>query len=89
MAGLEIAPDWLSVTWILDQFGDDFNACQLKFIEFVPQGLKRPSPWLELKGQILLGSDQFVSQLKHRLNTMIPEREITRNQLFPQRPDME
>ena len=89
MAGLEIAPDWLSVTWILGQFGDEFNASQLKFIEFVHQDLKRPSPWLELKGQILLGSDQFVSQLKHRLNTMIPEREITRNQLLPQRPDME
>ncbi len=73
MAGLEISPDWLSVTWILGRFGDDFNASQLKFIEFVHQGLQRPSPWLELKGQILLvGSDQFVSQLKHRLNTMIP-----------------
>ena len=89
MAGLEIAPDWLSVTWILGQFGDDFNASQLKYIEFVHQGLQRPSPWLDLKGQILLGSDQFVSQLEYRLNMMIPEREITRNQLLPQRPDME
>ena len=46
MAGLEIATDWLSVTWILGQFGDDFNASQFKFFEFVHQGLKRPSPWL-------------------------------------------
>ncbi len=76
MPGLEIAPDWLSVTWVLGQFGDVFNASQFKFIEFVHQGLKRPSPCLELKGQILLGSDQFVSQLKHRLNTMILEKEI-------------
>ncbi len=89
MAVLEIAPDWLSVIWILSQFGDDFNASQHKFIEFVHQGLKRPSPWLELKGQILLGSDQFVSQLKHRLNTMIPDRDIPRNQLLPQRTDIE
>lgn len=88
MSGLDAAPDWLNIAWILGQFGQDVDS-QQRFAEFVEEGKHRSSPWLELKGQILLGTDNFVSQLKPRLKMMIPEREIPREQLLPQRPDME
>lgn len=41
------------------------GGCQVqKYAEFVTQGMRTPAPRNELKGQVLLGSEQIVSSLQ-------------------------
>ena len=60
-AGLERAPEFLTVDWILSQFGQKRTRAQAQYRSFVQEGLDH-RPWEELKGQIYLGSDEFVER---------------------------
>jgi len=66
-AGLPLAPEWLMVDWIRTQFGKTAAVAQRRYTDFVAQGLTAPSPWSQLKGQTLLGSESlFDSQQDHQ-----------------------
>ena len=58
-AGLASMPPFLSIDWLLGQFGTNRRAAQKRYREFVREGIKN-RPWDELKGQIYLGSDDFI-----------------------------
>jgi REP element-mobilizing transposase RayT len=58
-AGVEAAPDFLTVDWILRQFGQTRGRAQAKYREFVAEGLN-DRPWAKLRGQIFLGNDEFI-----------------------------
>ena len=55
---------WLSTHWLLSQFAKTQPVAQRRYAEFVAQGRNLPSPWPELKGQVLLGSDAFVAKMR-------------------------
>ena len=38
-----------------------------RYIEFVQQGVRGPSVWENLRGQVFLGSDEFVDAMQQRL----------------------
>jgi putative transposase len=65
------APDWLSVDWLLGQFGSQRKPARAKYIDFVREGIGLPPVWEGLRHQIFLGSDAFVD--KHQ--KMIDEKE--------------
>jgi putative transposase len=65
------APDWLSVDWLLSQFGSQRKPARAKYIDFVREGIGLPPVWEGLRHQIFLGSDAFVD--KHQ--KMIDEKE--------------
>jgi REP element-mobilizing transposase RayT len=85
-AGLAAAPAWLSVDWLLSQFGKQRPAAQRKYRAFVAEGIGQPSPWEQVQGQVLLGSEQFVERLQPGLRDKRPLREIPRKQRFASRP---
>ena len=60
-AGLASAPSFLSIDWVLGQFGKNRRAAQKRYREFVREGIGS-RPWDELKGQIYLGSDDFIEK---------------------------
>jgi REP element-mobilizing transposase RayT len=60
-AGLASVPEFLSIGWVLEQFGKNRPAAQKRYREFVRDGLAN-RPWEELKGQIYLGSDEFIER---------------------------
>jgi REP element-mobilizing transposase RayT len=60
-AGLTPVPSFLSIDWLLGQFGKNRRAAQKRYREFVRDGIGN-RPWDELKGQIYLGSDGFIQK---------------------------
>ncbi len=60
-AGMASVPEFLSIDWVLEQFGKNRRAAQKHYREFVRDGLEK-RPWDELKGQIYLGSEEFIER---------------------------
>ncbi|MDX8410664.1 MAG: transposase [Mariprofundaceae bacterium] len=58
-AGLVPEPDFLTVGWILEEFGSSRKAAQAEYRQFVEDGVGAPSPMLKVRDQIILGSDAF------------------------------
>ena len=64
-AGLLRCPDYLTTSWILQHFDkDNYHIAQHKYRSFINEGINKASPLEELKAQILLGSEEFVTSLK-------------------------
>jgi len=57
--------------------------------EFVRAGLKVDPPWEELKGQIYLGSEEFISKIKKFISGKETIREIPKAQRYITRPSLE
>lgn len=87
-AGLDAAPSFLTVEWILTQFGRQRANAQRRYRAFVAEGTKMPSPWEELQGQILLGNEHFVDRLRPALRTQHSSKEIPRRQRHAGRPPL-
>lgn len=87
-AGLAPAPPFLTVDWLLSQFGRQRAAAQRKYQVFVAEGIGQGSPWEHLKGQVLLGSERFVERLRPGLWEQRAIKEIPRQQRFATRPTL-
>lgn len=81
-AGLAPAPQFLRVEWVLGQFGQRQRQAQARYQAFVREGLGR-QPWQELRGQIYLGSEDFIARLTPK---MARQQEVPRVQRQPVRP---
>jgi putative transposase len=84
-AGSASVPEFLSIDWLLEQFGKNRPAAQKRYREFVKDGLEN-RPWEELKGQIYLGSEAFIEQHSAEDKEL---REIPRAQLKALKPTLE
>ena len=80
--GLEACPEWFDRAWLLGQFGRTEQTAIKNYMEFVSDGVQQASPWLALKQQIYLGSDEFVSQIQKKL----PQGQIAEVPRAQQRP---
>jgi REP element-mobilizing transposase RayT len=78
------APAWLTIDWILGQFGQRVGPAREKYRAFVAEGRGGPRPWDQLTGQIYLGSEEFVA--RHQPDRVI--RDIPRRQTQPHRPTL-
>ena len=82
-AGLEHAPHFLVIDWLLRAFADQRNAAVAAYRRFVAEGISAPSPWLALKNQVYLGSERFVEQVQAMIDSDRPLREVPRRQRRP------
>ena len=87
-SGLTSTPSFLTVDWLLSQFGRQRAAAQRKYRAFVAEGIGQPSAWEQVQGQVLLGSDRFVTRLVPALREKRALREIPRRQRFATRPTL-
>lgn len=87
-AGLAPTPLYLTIDWLLAQFGQQRAAAQRKYQTFVAEGIGQNSPWEEVRGQVLLGSEQFVERLAPGLQDKRLLKEIPRRQRFAARPTL-
>ncbi|MBI2988759.1 MAG: transposase [Deltaproteobacteria bacterium] len=60
-AGLASVPEFLTVDWILEQFGQKKGQARARYRAFVREGLENRL-WEKLRGQIYLGSEQFIER---------------------------
>jgi REP element-mobilizing transposase RayT len=77
-------PAYVTVDWILGHFAKQVPTAQERYRAFVAEGRGQPKPWDQLRGQIYLGTEDFVA--KHQPNRVI--REIPRRQTQAQRPSL-
>lgn len=62
------SPNWLQCDFILSLFSARRSLAVTKYIAFVHAGKGLPSLWDNLKGQIYLGSEQFIEQMQALLD---------------------
>jgi REP element-mobilizing transposase RayT len=67
MIGKSTAPAWLTTDVLLGEFGKSRFWARRKDQQFVEEGLGGESIWKDLKGQIYLGDDDFVEQMRGKL----------------------
>jgi len=85
-AGLARIPPFLTVTWILEQFGSVLEGARERYRLFVGDGFDS-DPWRALRGQVVLGSENFAaSQVGERATERGAE--IPRSQQCPVRPSL-
>jgi hypothetical protein len=63
-AGFAAPPDWLETDWILSSFASRKSLAIERYRAFVAEGRNLPSPWEQLRSQIYLGDELFVSNLQ-------------------------
>jgi putative transposase len=85
-AGIDKAPSFLVVDWLLAQFSPNRKRAEKLYKEFVFKGITHEAPWRELKGQIFLGDSQFIQRIKTSLPHDLGE--IPRSQRFAERPSL-
>jgi len=87
-AGLTSVPPYLSVDWLLSQFGRQRAAAERKYRAFVAEGIGQEAPWEQVRGQVLLGRETFVEGLQSHLQDKQALTEIPRAQRFAARPTL-
>lgn len=81
---------FLSTDWILDQFGKTKSEARIKYRQFVKDGMaEKDAPWEKLKGQVILGGDMFIEQVREFLGGKEQFTEIPRLQRTVGRPLLE
>lgn len=87
--GIKGVPEYLTTDWILNQFGSNRKEAQKNYRDFVRAGVGAESPWKNLKGQILLGSEGFIEKFRNLLSDKGEIREIPRVQRYLSRPGID
>jgi putative transposase len=88
-AGFADVPENLTVEWILLHFGKKRKAAQKHYREFVLAGLSKGRPWDHLRGQIYLGDDPFVTEMKSLVQESNTLTEVPRVQRYADRPALQ
>ena len=78
----------LTTDWILSQFGKERQAAANQYQAFVLSGIKAESPLKAIKGQLILGQDNFIDEIKHLMRGKERLKEITREQRYVTRPPL-
>jgi len=73
----------------LGLFSNKRGTAQRKYRVFVQEGLRTEAPWGELKGQVLLGKENFTEKFKALLSAKEHIKEIPRHQRYVSRPELE
>ena len=75
--------------WILGQFAKIRRSAEKKYREFVNAGIGRGNIWKEVRGQCLLGKEDFVDSLLGIVKGHEDIQEIPRSQRYLSRPDLD
>ncbi|MBA4395121.1 MAG: addiction module toxin RelE [Desulfobacca sp.] len=88
-AGQRSSPPCLTVDWILDQLASERKTAEDLYRKFVKAGIGAESIWRDLRGQSILGKDDFGERLQDHITgkEVIPE--IPKKQRFLNRPTLE
>src|SRR3989304_6243544 len=88
-AGKEQPHPCLTTDWILGQFSRTRAKAEKEYRQLVRWGIGKESIWTDVKGQVLLGEDDFVVGLSDHLkkNKDIPE--IPKSQRYANRPALD
>jgi hypothetical protein len=79
----------LTTDWVLGQFSGKRSKAEQEYRQFVKWGINEKSIMLDVKGQVILGEDEFVDSLADHLKKHKHVPEIPRSQRYANRPTLE
>jgi hypothetical protein len=88
-AGKESPHPCLTIDWVLGQFSRKRGKAEQEYRQFVRWGIGEKSLWSEVKGQSILGEDDFVDSLIDHLKKHKDVPEIPRSQRYANRPSLD
>jgi hypothetical protein len=89
-AELAPAPTWLDSDAILDLLNKRRHEAVVRYRRFVREGKGCGyDPWNQVRGQIYLGSDEFLGDVERRINRARISRGIPRRQKRPKQPNLD
>src|SRR4030043_214633 len=86
--GLAKRPSFLTIDWVLSQFAGRKRVAMERYKRFVMEGIDKESPWETLKGQIFLGTEEFIKQLSGLLDEKESIKEVPKVQRYVARPPL-
>ena len=78
----------LTRDWVLAQFGRERVKAGKEYRQFVNQGIGKESIWIDVKGQAILGEDEFVEGLIDHLRKHKDTPDIPKSQRYVNRPSL-
>lgn len=79
----------LTTDWVLAQFGAERGKAEREYRQFVQSGIGQEPIWREVRGQVLLGEEDFLETMTEYIGTRREIAEIPRSQRFANRPTLE
>jgi putative transposase len=86
--GKEKAHPCLTKDWILGQFGSKRRQSEKKYREFVMAGIGEEKIWKDVKGQSILGEDEFIERFLNHVKGYEEVKEIPKSQRYIGRPGL-
>ncbi len=86
--GVMPAHPCLTVEWVLGQFGKRKDRARITYGEFINAGTGKGSLWENVRGQILLGEEEFINKLSEHAKKGAGLHEIPRSQRHLRRPSL-
>ncbi|MGV6817946.1 MAG: REP-associated tyrosine transposase [Thiotrichales bacterium] len=85
MIGQAEQPEWLETDWLLACFGKSRKRAIATYMDFVRAGIGLPSIWENLKYQLYLGHDDFITSIQERFDSATKDelQEVSRVQRRP------
>ena len=87
--GIDKPHPCLTTDWILGQFAKQKRPAEKKYKEFIEAGIGEKGIWRSVKGQSILGSDEFVEKLIGYVKGHEDNKEIPKSQRYVNRPALE
>lgn len=79
----------LTTDWVLDQFSGKRGKAEQDYRKFVSWGIGQKTIWTEVRGQALLGEEDFADKMVDHLKKHKDIPEIPRSQRYAHRPPLE
>jgi len=89
MAGRRKPPACLTTDWVLGQFGAKRGKAEREYRAYVRRGIGMESIWERVKGQAILGEDDFVDSFSDYFGKHQDVAEIPKSQRYATRPALE
>jgi len=87
-AGLESPAACLTIDWVLAQFSRKRLKAASEYRQFVRRGIGKDTIWREVKGQSILGEDDFVEGLLPHIKKSRDIPDIPKSHRYVNRPDL-
>ena len=78
----------LTTDWLLGQFGSKKRQSEKKYSEFVTAGIDEEKFWKDVRGQSILGEDDFVEKVIRHVEGYKEVKEIPKSQRYIGRPEL-
>ena len=88
-AGLESPAACVTIDWVLGQFSRKRSKATAEYRQFVYWGIGKETIWREVKGQSILGEDDFVEGLLPHIKKSQDIPDIPKSHRFVNRPDLQ